>query len=151
MSENTSTELNILEIMKWLPHRYPLLLVDKVISHDGAKHIKALKNVTMNEEFFTGHFPGFPVMPGVLMIEAMAQVSGILFGLIYGMQKENEQSFFASIDKARFKRQVIPGDQLIFDIELLKVTRGIAKFQAVATVEGQVAAEAEIMIARREV
>lgn len=85
------------------------------------------------------------------MIEAMAQVSGILFGLIYGMQKENEQSFFASIDKARFKRQVIPGDQLIFDIELLKVTRGIAKFQAVATVEGQVAAEAEIMIARREV
>lgn len=144
-------ELNILEIMKRLPHRYPFLLIDRITGHEVGKKITAYKNVTINEYFFAGHFEGFPVMPGVLIIEAMAQASGILAVLSHGEQKENELSFFAAIDKARFKRQVVPGDKLDFEIELIKTTRGISKFQAVATVDGQIAAEAEIMIARREV
>lgn len=145
------TKLNILEIMEYLPHRYPFLLVDRVLEATPNEKITAIKNVTFNEPFFTGHFPEFPVMPGVLIIEAMAQVSGLLTVLSIGPNKENELCFFAAIDKARFKRQVVPGDQLVFNVQLVKYTRGIGKFHAVATVDGQVAAEAEIMIAKREV
>jgi 3-hydroxyacyl-[acyl-carrier-protein] dehydratase len=152
MSEKINvTELNIMEIMKRLPHRYPFLLVDRVLDVEEGKKITAIKNVTINEPFFVGHFAEFPVMPGVLIIEATAQVAGLLYVLSYGNRKDNELYFFAAIDKARFKRQVIPGDQLVFEVELLKATRGIAKFKAVAKVDGQVAAEAEIMIAKREV
>lgn len=143
--------LNIIEIMKMLPHRYPFLLIDKVTECIPNKTVTAIKNVTINEPFFVGHFAEFPVMPGVLIVEAMAQAAGLLTVLTVGLRKENELYFFASIDKARFKRQVIPGDQLIFEISLVKFTRGIGKFQAVAKVDGQVAAEAEIMIAKKEV
>ena len=145
------TQLNITEIMKRIPHRYPFLLVDRVTNVEINKNITVIKNVTINEPFFVGHFAEFPVMPGVLIIEAMAQSAGLLYVLSYGNRKENELYFFAAIDKARFKRQVIPGDQLVFEVELVKATRGIAKFRATAKVDGQVAAEAEIMIAKREV
>ena len=152
MSENSElTQLNIAEIMKRLPHRYPLLLVDRVLEFEKGQRITALKNVTINEDFFNGHFPDFPVMPGVLIIEALAQAAGLLYVLTHGERKENELYFFAAIDKARFKRQVVPGDQLIFEVELLKITCGLAKFRAQAKVAGQIAAEAEIMIAKREV
>lgn len=144
-------QLDILEIMQCLPHRYPFLLIDRVTDYSVDKTIHAYKNVTINEHFFVGHFASFPVMPGVLIIEAMAQTAGVLAILSYGKQKDNELSLFAAIDKARFKRQVVPGDKLEFAIELIKTTRGISKFQALATVDGQVASEAEIMIARREV
>ncbi len=152
MSEQLDvTQLNILDIMKRLPHRYPFLLVDRVTEVKIGETIRAIKNVTINEPFFVGHFAEFPVMPGVLIIEAMAQVAGLLSVLTHGERKENELYFFAAIDKARFKRQVIPGDQLVFEVELLKAARGIAKFKAVAKVDNQVAAEAEIMIAKKGV
>lgn len=145
------TQLNILEIMKLLPHRYPFLLVDRVTNLQRSKSITAIKNVTINEPFFVGHFDEFPVMPGVLIVEAMAQVAGLLSVTSFGERKNNELYFFAAIDKARFKRQVIPGDQLIFDVEVVKVTCGVGKFQAFARVDGLIAAEAEIMIAKKEV
>lgn len=151
MSDTVLTQLNIMEIMKLLPHRYPFLLVDRVTNIEVGKNITALKNVTVNEEFFTGHFGEFPVMPGVLIVEAMAQVAGLLTVVSFGERKPNELYFFAGIDNARFKRQVVPGDQLIFEVSIIKVVRGIGKFNAVAKVDGQVVAEAEIMIAKREV
>ncbi len=115
------------------------------------KTLTAIKNVTMNEPQFQGHFPDLPVMPGVLIIEAMAQACGTLAILSEGGRKENEFFFFAGIDEARFKRQVIPGDQLVFEVELLTSRRGIGKFNAVAKVDGQVAVEAVIMCAKRVV
>ena len=134
-----------------LPHRYPFLLLDRVIGFEANKTLKAIKNVTMNEPFFQGHFPEFPVMPGVLITEALAQACGTLAILSEGGRNEDEIYFFAGIDSARFKRQVIPGDQLVFEVELLQSKRGIGKFKAVAKVDGQVAAEAEIMCAKRKV
>ena len=145
------TELNILQIMEWLPHRYPFLLVDRVTESVPGKSIRALKNVTINEHFFFGHFAEYPVMPGVLIVEAMAQVAGLLTIMSFGQRKDNEIYFFAAIDKARFKRQVVPGDQLVFEVELMNFKRGIGKFKAIAKVDGQLAAEAEIMIAKKEV
>lgn len=151
MTTNTElTQINILEVMRMLPHRYPFLLIDRVLSVDPAKSLTAIKNVTINEEFFTGHFAQYPVMPGVLIVEAMAQAAGILIIKSFGERKSNELYFFAGIDKARFKRQVIPGDQLVFEITLVKMTRGVGKFIAVAKVDGQVAAEAELLIAKKE-
>ncbi len=144
-------ELNILQIMERLPHRYPFLLVDRVNEIIPNQSIRALKNVTINEHFFAGHFNEYPVMPGVLIVEAMAQVAGILTVSSFCQRKDNEIYFFAAIDKARFKRQVVPGDQLVFEVELTNFKRGIGKFKAVAKVDGQLAAEAEIMIAKKEV
>lgn len=134
-----------------LPHRYPFLLLDRVIAFEANKTLTAIKNVTMNEPFFQGHFPDFPVMPGVLITEALAQACGTLAILSEGGRNEDEVYFFAGIDNARFKRQVIPGDQLVFEVALLQSKRGIGKFKAVAKVDGQVAAEAEIMCAKRKV
>ena len=145
------TELNILQIMEWLPHRYPFLLVDRVTESVPRKSIRALKNVTINEHFLAGCFAEYPVMPGVLIVEAMAQVAGLLTIMSFGQRKDNEIYFFAAIDKARFKRQVVPGDQLVFEVELMNFKRGIGKFKAIAKVDGQLAAEAEIMIAKKEV
>ena len=145
------TKLNILQIMEWLPHRYPFLLVDRVTESVPGKSIRALKNVTINEHFFAGHFAEYPVMPGVLIVEAMAQVAGLLTIMSFGQRKDNEIYFFAAIDKARFKRQVVPGDQLVFEVELMNFKRGIGKFKAIAKVDGKLAAEAEIMIAKKEV
>lgn len=133
-----------------LPHRYPFLLLDRVIAFEANQTLTAIKNVTMNEPFFQGHFPEFPVMPGVLITEALAQACGTLAILSEGGRNEDEIYFFAGIDNARFKRQVIPGDQLVFEVQLVQSKRGIGKFKAVAKVDGQVAAEAEIMCAKRK-
>ena len=134
-----------------LPHRYPFLLLDRVTAFEANQTLIAIKNVTMNEPFFQGHFPGFPVMPGVLITEALAQACGTLAILSEGGRNDKEIYFFAGIDNARFKRQVIPGDQLVFEVTLLQSKRGIGKFKAVAKVDGQVAAEAEIMCAKKVV
>ncbi|UGQ48858.1 3-hydroxyacyl-ACP dehydratase FabZ [Massilia endophytica] len=138
--------LDICQIKAFLPHRYPLLLVDRVLTWEANKSITAIKNVTVNEEFFNGHFPHKPVMPGVLMIEAMAQTAAILSFLTMNIKPdENSVVYFVGIDNARFKRPVGPGDQLKMDVEILRVSRGIWKYKAVGSVDGQVAVEAELM------
>ena len=138
--------LDIHGILKKLPHRYPILLVDRVLHWEANKTITAIKNVTVNEEFFNGHFPHKPVMPGVLMIEAMAQTAAILSFLTMGVKPdENSVVYFVGIDNARFKRPVGPGDQLKMDVEILRVSRGIWKYKAVGSVDGQTAVEAELM------
>ena len=139
------------ELQTLLPHRYPFLLIDRVLEFESFKRLTAIKNITYNEPQFQGHFPDFPVMPGVLVIEALAQAAGTLSILSLGGRDERELYFFVGIDKARFKRQVVPGDQLVLEVELLADKRGIGKFKAVATVDGEIAAEAEIMCAKRQV
>jgi 3-hydroxyacyl-[acyl-carrier-protein] dehydratase len=150
-AENCAVSFDVREIMRYLPHRYPFLLVDRVTEFEANKRIKALKNVTINEPFFMGHFEQYPVMPGVLIIEALAQAAGILSIRSVGERPENELYFFVGIDSARFKRQVVPGDQLVLEVEQLSMKRGIAKYNARALVDGQVACEAQIMCAKREV
>ena len=139
------------DIQKLIPHRYPFMLIDRITAFESGKSLIAIKNITMNEPQFTGHFPDFPVMPGVLVIEAMAQACGALAILTEGGRDPDEVYFFAGIVDARFKRQVIPGDRLVFEIELLQSKRGIGKFKAVAKVDGELAVEAGIMCAKRKV
>ena len=140
------------EIKDYLPHRFPILLLDRVTDVQPGKSLTALKNVSYNEPFFQGHFPESPVMPGVMVIEAMAQACGVLAVCSQGgKRKEGEITLFAGLDEVRFKRQVVPGDQLIFQVELLAHKRGIGKFRATASVEGQLAVEAVIMCAQRMV
>ena len=145
--------LYVEDIKKLIPHRYPFLLVDRVLAYEPGKKITAMKNVTINEPFFVGHFDGYPVMPGVLIVEALAQAAGILAVKTHDgdVRQENALYFFVGIDNCRFKRQVIPGDQLTLEVEMLRVARGIGKFRAVAKVDGEIAAEADLMCARREV
>lgn len=145
--------IDIRQIMQMLPHRYPFLLVDRVLEIEAGKRIKAIKNVTVNEQFFVGHFEQYPVMPGVLIIEALAQAAGILAIKTHDgdVRQENALYFFVGIDNARFKRQVVPGDQIVFEVEMLRVSRGIGKFAARALVDGDIACEAELMCARREI
>ena len=141
-----SIKMDITQIMKHLPHRYPFLLVDRVLELVPGERIVALKNVTMNEPQFTGHFPHHPVMPGVLMIEALAQTAGLLaFTSAEIPVDDNTVIYFVGIDGARFKRPVVPGDQLIMEATILRTMRGIWKFAAKATVDGQLACEAELM------
>jgi 3-hydroxyacyl-[acyl-carrier-protein] dehydratase len=141
-------QLNIEAILKRLPHRYPFLLVDRVLECEPGKRIKALKNVTFNEPFFPGHFPGRPVMPGVMMIEALAQAAGILaFVTADVFPDEKSRFFFVGIDKARFRRPVEPGDQLILEATLERNLKGIWKLATVATVGGAEAVTAEMMLA----
>ncbi|HBL35618.1 MAG TPA: 3-hydroxyacyl-[acyl-carrier-protein] dehydratase FabZ [Firmicutes bacterium] len=130
-------------IKELLPHRYPFLLVDRVISMEPLKRIKALKNVTNNEEYFTGHFPERPVMPGVLIIESMAQAAGLT--LLIEDEHRGKIPFFTGIDKARFRRPVIPGDQLYLDVEILRIKGNVCRAHGKATVDGEVAAEAQLM------
>ena len=138
--------MDINEIIDLLPHRYPFLLIDRVVSMEPDQSIVALKNVTINEPFFPGHYPHHPVMPGVLIIEAMAQVAALLsFKSMESKPDEKSVYYFAGIDNARFKRPVTPGDQLIFKVELTRSMRGVFKFKAIAEVDGQLAAEAELM------
>jgi 3-hydroxyacyl-[acyl-carrier-protein] dehydratase len=141
--------LDIEEILSLLPHRYPFLLVDRVLDFDKGKSLKAVKNVTVNEPFFQGHFPGKPIFPGVLILEAMAQATGILAFKSLGRLAPGELYYFAAVDNARFKRPVLPGDQLILEVEFIKERRGVARFRGVAKVDGEIACEADMMCARR--
>jgi 3-hydroxyacyl-[acyl-carrier-protein] dehydratase len=144
--------MDIHQILTKLPHRYPFLLVDRVLAVEPGKSIRALKNVTINEPFFTGHFPHRPVMPGVLMLEAMAQTAGLLaFADDTTTRDANSVIYFAGIDGARFKRPVEPGDQLVMDVEIVRHKAGIYKFKAVARVGEDVACEAELMCTMRSV
>lgn len=135
--------IDIKEIFSILPHRYPFLLVDRVLEIETGKSIKAIKNVTINEPFFQGHFPGHPVMPGVLIVEAMAQVGGIL--AFKSTDVEGKLVYFMGIDKAKFRRPVTPGDTLEFDVTVIKQRGAIWVFKAQAFVEGKKVAEAELM------
>jgi 3-hydroxyacyl-[acyl-carrier-protein] dehydratase len=144
--------IDIRGIMEYLPHRYPFLLVDRVLELEHGKRIVAIKNVTINEPYFVGHFPHLPVMPGVLMIEALAQAAGILSFETLGRRSDASSVFyFVGIDGARFKRPVVPGDQLRLEVEILRFAKSISKFRGVATVDGAVAAEAELMCTLRDV
>lgn len=142
--------MDIHQILKQLPHRYPILLVDRVLELEKGKRIKALKNVTINEPFFTGHFPHRPVMPGVLMLEAMAQAAALLAFDTLGMTPDDKTVYyFAGIDGARFKRPVEPGDQLVMDVSLERMKSGIFKFKGTARVDDHIACEAELMCTMR--
>jgi 3-hydroxyacyl-[acyl-carrier-protein] dehydratase len=138
--------MDIQEILAHLPHRYPMLLVDRVLECEPGKRILAIKNVTINEPFFSGHFPHHPVMPGVLVVEAMAQAAAILsFRTLGTRPDEKSVYYFVGIDEARFKRPVSPGDQLVLEVALVRNVRGIWKFDAKARVGEALAAEAKIM------
>lgn len=144
--------MDIHQILKQLPHRYPFLLVDRVLSIESGKRIVALKNVTMNEPFFTGHFPHRPVMPGVLILEAMAQAAALLSFDAQGVTPDDKTVYyFAGIDGARFKRPVEPGDQLTLDVTLERAKAGIYKFKGVTRVGEEVACEAELMCTMRRI
>jgi 3-hydroxyacyl-[acyl-carrier-protein] dehydratase len=144
--------MDIHQILKQLPHRYPFLLVDRVLSIESGKRIVALKNVTMNEPFFTGHFPHRPVMPGVLILEAMAQAAALLSFDSQGVTPDDKTVYyFAGIDGARFKRPVEPGDQLTLDVTLERSKAGIFKFKGVTRVGDDVACEAELMCTMRRI
>ncbi|MET0310899.1 MAG: 3-hydroxyacyl-ACP dehydratase FabZ [Burkholderiaceae bacterium] len=144
--------MDIHAILKQLPHRYPILLVDRVLELEKGKRIKALKNVTINEPFFVGHFPHRPVMPGVMMLEAMAQAAALLSFDAAGVTPDNKTVYyFAGIDAARFKRPVEPGDQLILDVTLDRSKAGIYKFSGTARVGEEVACEAQLMCTMRTV
>lgn len=142
--------MNIHEILKYLPHRYPFLLVDRVISCEPGKNISALKNVSMNEPFFSGHFPHYPVMPGVLIIEALAQAAAILTLRTANLTTNDDSLYyFVGIDGARFKKPVQPGDQLILKATILRERIGIWKYAVQAEVDGRVVTEAELMCTMR--
>jgi len=143
--------MDIHEILAHLPHRYPMLLVDRVLECEPGKRILAIKNVTINEPFFSGHFPHHPVMPGVLVIEALAQAAGILaFGTLGRKPDDKTVYYFVGIDEARFKRPVAPGDQLLLEVAVERTMRGIWKFDAKARVGTVVVAEAKLMCTLRD-
>jgi 3-hydroxyacyl-[acyl-carrier-protein] dehydratase len=143
--------MEIREILSYLPHRYPFLLLDRVVSCEPGRNIIALKNVAINEPFFQGHFPGNPIMPGVMILEALAQAAAILsFKTLNYENKGNLLYYFVGIDNARFKRPVTPGDQLILDVTMLRVVRGIGKFDAKARVGDTIASEAELLCTIKE-
>ena len=144
--------MNIHEILEHLPHRYPFILVDKVISMELGKEITAVKNVTVNEPFFPGHFPYHPVMPGVLIVEAMAQAAALLsFKTMDTKPNEESVYYFAGIDDARFKKPVGPGDQIILNVKIDRILKGIWRYKGVATVDDEVVAEANIMCILKEI
>jgi 3-hydroxyacyl-[acyl-carrier-protein] dehydratase len=140
--------MDINEILEYLPHRYPFLLVDRVVEMEEGKRVLALKNVTINEPFFPGHFPHRPVMPGVLILEALAQAAAVLSFKTMGQRPDDSSVvYFAGIDKARFKRPVGPGDQLMLDVTISRKMRNIWKYHGIARVGDDIAAEAELMCA----
>ncbi len=144
-------KMEIREILDYLPHRFPFLLIDRVLALEEGKNIVALKNVAINEPFFQGHFPGNPVMPGVMILEALAQAAAILsFKTMNRESTQNLLYYFVGIDHARFKRPVTPGDQLILNVSLLRQVRGIGKFAAHATVDNVLVTEAELMCTIKE-
>ena len=143
-------ELDVKQVMELLPHRYPFLLIDRVVGHEVGESLSAIKNVTINEPFFEGHFPGQPIMPGVLVLEAMAQATGLLACLKMGGAEDNRLYMLVGIDKARFRGQVVPGDQLQIEIRLKREMRGIGMFDCQALVDGEVVAEAEMMCSSQD-
>ena len=147
-SENKT--LNITEIQELLPHRYPFLMIDRVTHYEEGKTLTGIKNVSVNEPQFTGHFPKMPVFPGVMILEAMAQATGLLAFKTFGAPAENELYYFASVDNGKFRKPVVPGDLLVIEVEFLKERRGIAMFNGVAKVDGEVVCSAELKCARRE-
>ncbi|HSG51586.1 MAG TPA: 3-hydroxyacyl-ACP dehydratase FabZ [Rheinheimera sp.] len=147
---NQLNSLEIQEIMALLPHRYPFLLIDRVIDFTPGESLTAIKNVTINEPIFTGHFPGMPIFPGVLILEALAQATGILGFKTVSERSENELYLFAAIDEARFKKPVVPGDTMVLEVKFLKERRNMWKFYGEAKVDGQIVCSAELMCARRE-
>lgn len=142
--------LHIEEVLTLLPHRFPFLLIDRVLKFKKGKFLRAVKNVSFNEPFFQGHFPGKPIFPGVLILEAMAQATGILAFKSTDKLAPGELYYFAAIDEARFKKPVQPGDQMILDVEFIKERCGVARFKGVATVDQEIACEALMMCARRK-
>lgn len=146
MAKPAESSMDIYEILNYLPHRYPFVLVDRVLSYEPGKEIVAIKNVTINEPFFPGHFPYHPVMPGVLIVEAMAQAAAIVsFKTMDSKPSDDSVYYFAGIDKARFKKPVAPGDQLMLRVRIDRILRGIWKYSGEASVDGAVVAEAEFM------
>ncbi|MDR0588177.1 MAG: 3-hydroxyacyl-ACP dehydratase FabZ [Burkholderiales bacterium] len=146
---NTNTSMDINEIRTILPHRYPFLLVDKILAYEKGKWIRGIKNVTINEPFFGGHFPAYPVMPGVLVIEALAQVSVILAYKSETTGGAGGIILFAGIDEARFKRQVLPGDTLVLEAEMIRTVRGVGKYSVRALADDKIVCEAVLMAALR--
>jgi len=142
--------MDILEIMQVLPHRYPLLLVDRILEMELGKKIVGLKNVSINEPYFQGHFPGFPLMPGVYILEALAQVGGILMIKSLDLEVGKYAVVFAGIDDARFKKPVYPGDQLILELEVITLKKSLSKMKGTAKVDDQVVAEAILYASARE-
>ena len=141
-----NSSMDIHEILEHLPHRYPFVLIDRVVSLELGKEIVAIKNVSVNEPYFPGHFPYHPVMPGVLIVEAMAQAAAILsFKTMDTKPSDDSVYYFAGIDSARFKKPVSPGDQIILNVKIDRILKGIWKYSGVATVEGTVVAEAQMM------
>lgn len=146
------TEMDIQEVLRYLPHRFPFLLIDRVLECEPGKRIVALKNVTANEPHFVGHFPDRPIMPGVLILEAMAQAAAILgFRTMQEPPDDNSMYYFAGIDNARFKKPVAPGDQLVIEVLALQSRRGITKFSGTARVGGVLVTEADLLCALRPV
>ena len=142
--------ISLNEIKELIPHRFPMLLVDRVIDHEPRQSLHAIKNVTINEPIFTGHFPDAAIFPGVLILEALAQATGILGFKSSEGREENEMYLFASIDKARFKQPVIPGDTMHLHVEFIKERRGMWKFYGEAKVDGKVVCSADLMCAKRK-
>jgi len=143
-------QFDINKVMDFLPHRYPFLLIDRVIESEPDKSLSALKNVTVNEPFFQGHFPGQPIMPGVLILEAMAQATGLLAFSSMNDGHESKLYVLVGIDKVRFRGQVVPGDQLILNVQLKRNMRGIGMFECEALVDGTVVAEADLMCSAQD-
>lgn len=141
---------DIQRVMQLLPHRYPFLLVDRILEMEIGKRVLALKNVTINEPFFQGHFPNQPIMPGVLIIEAMGQAGGVLAASALPEDEPEQVIIFMGMDKVRFRKPVVPGDQLIFELKVLKQRRKIFKMSGIAKVDGEVVAEAELMAGFQE-
>jgi beta-hydroxyacyl-ACP dehydratase FabZ len=138
--------MDIGQILDVIPHRYPFLLVDRIIEVEGERRIVGIKNVTINEPFFQGHFPGHPIMPGVLIIEAMAQVGGmLLLGLFKGEERQEKVVYFMSLDGVKFRRPVLPGDQIRFELEMVQFRGKTCRMKGVAFVDGQVVSEADMM------
>lgn len=144
--------MDIHEILQHLPHRYPFLLIDRVLDYEVGKSLKAIKNVTINEPFFQGHFPHRPVMPGVLIIEAMAQATGVLaFKTREAQPDKNALYYLVGVDKARFKQPVEPGDQLLIDVKVVKISRGMWKYEAISTVGDKLVSSADLMCMQRDI
>ncbi len=147
--DTTKNVIEVQDIQKIIPHRYPMLLVDRVLDYQPGKYLHAIKNVSINEAVFNGHFPELSIFPGVLILEALAQATGILGFKSAGKREENELYLFASIDNARFKNPVVPGDTLHLHVEFIKERRGMWKFYGEGKVDGKVVCSAELMCARR--